>query len=176
MYEDREMEKKQGSIDTEFKLLIIELIIIFAFVPVLVWVSMITDDGIIQSIIVSCESIMMGILFIIAHFKMNCKKDKNYKKCTGVIVKLPIGRSGLRYPIISYEVDGKVYTVQSRVGHRGIAVFFFKGKKVKVYYDESNLAVAYTKEYISLIIGCLIILAGSMGISGVFYRVFLMPK
>jgi len=167
------MKKKQPITDADYILIVIGILIVCAMAPVIVWTAMITDDGVIPRAIISCEIIMLGTFFIITNLKLNSKIEANYRKCMGVIDEAPMvlsGSKGSRHPIISYEVKGKVYTIQSEVVYGGIAAFFLKGKEVAVYYDEDDPSIAYTKHYLFLIIGCMFLFPGLLVLCSIFYQ------
>jgi len=166
------MKKKQQIIEPEYILIVIGILIVLAMAPVIVLTAMFTDDGVIPIAIAACEIIIFSILFIIANVKMNRKIEANFRKCMGVIEEAPMvlsGSKGSRHPIISYEVKGKVYTIQSEVGYGGIAAFFLKGKEVAVYYDENDPSIAYTKQYLFMIIGCGFMIPGLLLLLSIFY-------
>lgn len=158
------MKKEQGIIKAEFKPLIIGFILIFALVPIVVWTALITNDGLIPTIIVLCELTIIGILMIITNIKLNQKNTQGYGICTGVISKVSMGLSDSdewsRYPVISYKVDGKEYEIKSKTSYGGIISFFLKGIKVKVYYDINDPNIAHTKERLISIVGSMFIFIG----------------
>ena len=114
-------------------------------------------------IIVPLECIMIGITIIYSQLKGRKEEIKDYKTCEGTIKKSDFklnNSNWLKTPIVSYVVDGKKYETNSNIGINGIVSFFLKGKKIKVYYKQSNPKITLSNNNTPLIVGSFFIIIG----------------
>ncbi|MBR5228197.1 MAG: hypothetical protein IKV94_06150 [Clostridia bacterium] len=153
------------NIKKEFIPFIIGLGIVCLNMPIVILLYFLNPDyiGTFATVIVPIECIMIGLTIIYSELKGRKSERKNYKVCDGIIkdTKFKLLNSNwLKAPVVSYIVDGKKYETTANFGINGIASFFIKGKKVKVYYKEENPEMALVNNNIFLIVGTFFIIVG----------------
>lgn len=153
------------NIKKEFIPFIIGLGIVCLNMPIVILLYFLNPEfiGMFATIIVPIECIMMGLTIIYSELKGRRNERKDYKVCDGIIkdtkFKL-LNFNWIKAPVVSYIVNGKNYETTANFGINGIASFFIKGKKVKVYYKEDNPKITSFNNNVFIIVGTFFILVG----------------
>ena len=171
--------KKEQTIKPEFILLIIVFIAICINAVIIVILSLcvkgqLIEKGIIQSLILSTEVVIVGIVILITEKRIIKKEHpKCLEKCKGIIIdsqfELNEAKTWAKYPTVKYEVDKKTYQIKSSVGINGILSSCIK--KVTVYYNKENPSDAYTKNIIPELVASMFIITGIIVIIGTIYMI-----
>jgi len=125
---------------------------------------------------------ILGSLFIIVSivFLLNKKELRDngvHADATVVSTRRALilrgGRAGTTYfPVVKYDVDGLIYTIESSVGH--IWPRYKDGETVRIIYDKEDVKkiIILDDGSTATIIMVLIMLVGAIMIGVVLYRVF----
>ena len=171
--------KKEQTIKKEFILPIIIFIAICINAVIIVILSLcvkgpLVEKGVIQSLIIGIEAVIVGITMIIIEKRIIKKEHpKCLEKCTGIIMdarfELNEAKDWIKYPKVKYEVDKKIYQIKSSVGINGILSCFIK--KMTVYYNKENPRDAYTKNIIPELVANMFIIIGIILLITVIYMI-----
>ena len=162
--------KELKNINKEFIILIIIFGIICINALIIIIMCLVFEsDGSVPSIIMGLEAIIIGLVVIIVDRRLTKKKYPDcFLKTKGRIVSNPLqlneSAKWSKYPIIKYVVNDKEYMVKSSIGSGGIMSFVLKNRKKTVYYNKNNPSDAYTKNYISIIVGLMFMLGGILAL------------
>ena len=162
--------KELKNINKEFIIPIVIFVIICINALIIIIMCLVFEsDGTVPSIIMGLEAIVIGLVVIIVDKRLTKKKYPDcFLKTEGVIVSNPLqlneSAKWSKYSTIKYVVNDKEYMIKSSTGSGGIMSFFLKNKKKTVYYNKNNPSEAYTKNYISIIVGLMFIVGGILAL------------
>lgn len=122
--------------------------------------------GVIMTIVITIELVAFGMIMLYMAHEDNREYSKNAKLYIGRIQRfkrININGNWHKAPIVSFDLNGRKHeVVVTNYSFGGIYILFLKNKKIKIFYDKDDPAVAKTTNKLLQEIGILCLIAAGL--------------